>query len=63
MTTIMPSALNNSQIVDLVDMIMMINTTRAIILTITIRLATVAVSHKKESAIFVAKKVVALIDI
>ena len=53
---------NTLWIVDLGGMIIVINITRATILTITTIITTIAISYRKESVMFVAKKVVALIN-
>ena len=51
------------RIVNLGNIIVKINIIRAIILTITTTKITMAISHGKESVMFVVKKVVALINI
>lgn len=59
----MVSIFSTLQIVNFGEMIMAINTTRAKTLIIAIITITIAVSHRKESVIFVVKKVVILISI
>lgn len=51
------------RMVNLSDMIIEINITKTTIFTIIITITTIAVSHREESVIFVAKKIVALINI
>lgn len=58
----MPPIFNISQIVHLVDIIVVINTIRAITLTIT-KTIIIAISYGKKSVMFAAKMVVALINI
>ena len=54
---------NTLQIVDLGKIIVLINITRAIILTITTIIITIAITHGEKSVIFVAEKIIALISI
>lgn len=51
------------QIFDFVKMIVVINKTRATILTITIIITTMAISYGEKNVIFVAKKIVVLTTI
>ena len=55
--------LSTLQIVNLSKIIAIISTTRVTILTIAIITTTMAVSHEKKSIMFVAKKVVVLLNI
>lgn len=58
----MPPIFNTSQIVNLVDMMVVINTIKIIILIIT-KTIIIAVNYRKTSVMFVTKKIIALISI
>lgn len=58
----MPPIFNISQIINLVDMMVMINKIKVTILIIT-KTIIIAINHRKTSVIFVIKKIIALISI
>lgn len=58
----MPPIFNTSQIINLVDMMVMINKIKVTILIIT-KTIIIAINHRKTSVIFVIKKIIALISI